>query len=69
MLTEMKEKLNIILAVTAPKQVRGTDRNYRREPNTFFLGKQIDGKINWTTVSVEFIFNDGKMYLYDMLYT
>lgn len=57
MMTEIKEKLNITLAVTAPKQIRGTNHNYRREPNTFFVGKKLNGKLNWTQVSFHCAFN------------
>ena len=51
MMADIKQKLGIIISVTAPRHVRDKDPNYRRDPKTFFLGKIIDGKKYWTEVS------------------
>jgi len=50
MLTQIKEKLGTVLSLTAPKEERNNERNYRREPNTFFIGKIIAGKTTWNKV-------------------
>ena len=55
MITEIKDQLKIILFVTAPKQFRLFDRNYRREPNTFFKGKIEENKTIWTEVCLTII--------------
>ena len=52
MITQFKTKLNLNIALTAPMQIRSGDKNYRREPNTFFVGKITDGKMIWNKVSV-----------------
>ena len=50
MLTQIKEKLGMVLSLTAPKEERNNERNYRREPNTFFIGRIIAGKTTWNKV-------------------
>lgn len=37
MMDKFKNNLNLNLSTTAPKEIRGNNQNYRREPNTFFL--------------------------------
>ena len=51
MLFVIREKLKLIITVTTPKPTRGDDRNYRREPNTFFIGKLCDRNTVWKEVS------------------
>jgi len=50
MLAEIKDKLHLTISITAPKDMRHGDKNYRREPNTFFLGRLVDGKLVWKEV-------------------
>ena len=52
MMSEIKDKLKLVVSVTAPKQIRDKDPTYRREPTTFFLGRIVDGKKVWTEVSL-----------------
>jgi len=50
MLTQIKDKLGMILSLTAPKEEKNNERNYRREPNKCFIGKVIAGKTTWNKV-------------------
>lgn len=47
----IKDKLNIIITLTAPREVRCMKKRYRRDPNTFYIGEIVDGKTIWTEVS------------------
>jgi len=52
MLVELKKKLNVALSVTTPRQLRGNEANYRREPNTFYIGNVYDGITTWKEVRI-----------------
>ena len=54
MLVALKEQLNIVPKISAPVEIRGGQKDYRRDPSSFFLGnwnkneKKFD---NWKEVS------------------
>lgn len=50
MIAQIKDKLMLTISITAPVEIRGGEKNYRRNPNSFFLGKTINGKHVWTEV-------------------
>ena len=50
MMAQLREKLSLNLSITAPKDVRKNVKGFRREPNTFFIGKLVDGKQVWSEV-------------------
>lgn len=51
MVNQIKEKLKINITLKAPNQLRSEDKNYRREPNTFYIGKIDKETTVWTKVS------------------
>ena len=50
MMAQLREKLNINLSISAPKNVRKLVKGFRREPNTFFIGRLVNDKQIWTEV-------------------
>ena len=44
----------MVLSLTAPKEERNNDCNYRTEPSMFFISKVIAGKTNWNKVKCYF---------------
>src|SRR5688572_1485628 len=51
MVNYIRKKLKMVISVTAPKEIRGSNKNYCREPNTFFIGTIENGKTQWKEVS------------------
>lgn len=51
MLDHIRNQLHLSVSVTAPRELRDSMRNYRREPNTFFLGNHMNKEIKWSIVS------------------
>ena len=51
MINEIRDKLSVVVSVTAPREIRSTCHNYCRESSTFFIGKIVDKKTIWTEVS------------------
>ena len=54
-LTQIKEKLGMVLSLAAPKEERNNECKYRRDPNMYSIGRVIAGKTNWNKVKCYFI--------------
>ena len=64
-MSEIKDKLGLVVSVTAPKHICDNDAAYQREQTTLFLGKIVDGKKFWTEVSLPlFYIYDWRMILF-----
>lgn len=66
MIAQIKEKLQISLSVTAPKETRGDNCNYRRERNTFFIGKIVNGTTIWKDVSKITVYRTILFVMYEI---
>jgi len=55
MINQIKGKLQINITLKTPKNIRGEDKGYRREPNTFFIGNVINGDTIWKEVRILFV--------------
>ena len=42
--------MKIVVSVTAPKEMRGFGKHFRREPNTFYIGHIVNDKTVWKEV-------------------
>ena len=50
MFAQIKDRLGIVVSVTAPQEVRGSNKNFRRDPSTFIIGRMCNDKISWKEV-------------------